>query len=140
MEPANFVRQDIRVGFRPRQLDSVIAEVLARLLAGQRLNSLDAVRSAGTTRLAAVIFSLVDNYGWQVERQDIAVGCRDGRVAWVREYWLAPEVIAKSTATIPELWCSGVSQARKNRRTRVGQAHALAESANAARQLGLDLD
>lgn len=140
MEPATHTPHEVRIGYRPVKLNSVIADVLAQLLRGERLTGLDTVRSASTTRLAAVIYNLENTYGWHIERQDIAVGCQDGRVAWVREYWLAPEVIALAAKRVPPLWCHGVSMARKNRRRNAIQAHLDAARINAERQLNLNLD
>lgn len=74
-------------GALPQRVNTVRAEVLARLLAGERLTGLDAVSSAGTTRLAAVIHAL-SAIGWRVDRDDIPVTCRDGRAAHVTAYWI----------------------------------------------------
>lgn len=47
----------------PATLNTVIAEVLARLLNHKRLTSLDAVDEASTTSLSAVTHYLVKEYG-----------------------------------------------------------------------------
>ena len=47
----------------PFEQDTVCAEVLCRLLCGERLTSLDAVGEASTTRLSAHVFYLEDGYG-----------------------------------------------------------------------------
>lgn len=140
MEPATHTTHEVQVGYRPVKLDSVTADVLTQLLDGKRLTSLDTVRSASTTRLAAVIYNLEKTYAWHIKRQDIAVGCLDGRIARVREYWLAPEVIALAAKRVPPLWRRGVSMARKNRRRNAIQAYLDAARINADRQLNLNLD
>ena len=70
--------QIIGPGGLPAKLNTVTAEVLARLLNYERLTSLDAVDEASTTRLSAVTFYLSEKYGWPIEVVDKAAGCRDG--------------------------------------------------------------
>ncbi|UUZ67368.1 hypothetical protein LP416_21845 [Polaromonas sp. P2-4] len=110
------------------------AEVLARLLNHERLTSLDAVSEASTTRLSAVTFYLADSYGWPIEADDKAAGCRDGRVAWVSEYFLPAEVIAHAMAAGAADWCANVRAARRALRAKAAEARRKAERANAARR------
>lgn len=117
----------------PSRLASVTAEVLARLLRGERLTSLDAVAASSTTRLAAVIDYLTGQYGWAIDRKDLAAGCRDGRVAWVREYHLSAQVIANAQAAGGDGWCAGVWQERQQLRTKAPEARAAATRANLRR-------
>jgi hypothetical protein len=98
----------VSLGSLPMRRATVIADVLARLLAGERLTGLDAVTAASTTRLAAVMCNLKTDYGWRIERADKASGCCDGRVAKVRVYWLAPDVIAEAFASGAAAWCAEV--------------------------------
>jgi len=126
--------QIIATGGFPAKLDTVTAEVLARLLNYERLTSLDAVGEASTTRLSAVTYYLGKEYGWQVESMDKAAGCRDGRVAWVSEYFLDPEIIARAMAAGAGEWCAKVRVARRARRAHAAQARREAERANAARK------
>ena len=121
-------------GRLPIKRATVTAEVLTRLLAGERLAGLDAVSSASTTRLAAVIHYLTTEYGWQVERIDKAAGCRDGRVAWVSVYFLAHDVIAAAMTAGAAAWCAEVRAARLLLRTKAAQAKRAAERANTARR------
>lgn len=121
-------------GELPGKPDTVTAEVLARLLNHERLTCLDAVNEASTTRLSAVTFSLRKAYGWPIEKIDKAVGCRDGRVALVSEYFLAAEVVAHAMAAGAGLWCSKVRAARLKRRANAAQAKRQASRANAARK------
>jgi hypothetical protein len=95
----------VRPGTLPHKRDTVTAEVLCRLLAGERMKGLEAVDCASTTRLAAFVWSLQDRYGWLIERQEKAAGCRDGRVAWVSEYRLAPECIGAANDEGAQAWC-----------------------------------
>jgi hypothetical protein len=120
-------------GAYPVRRATVTAEVLARLLAGERLTGLEAVTSASTTRLSAVVHYLHTDYGWRIERTDKATGCRDGRVAFVSVYWLAPEVIALAVAAGAGGWCSEVRAARLHLRTKAAHARRAAERANASR-------
>lgn len=126
--------QIIGPGGLPSKLNTVTAEVLARLLNYERLTSLDAVDEASTTRLSAVTFYLAEKYGWPIAAMDKAAGCRDGRVAWVAEYFLDPEIVARAMAAGAGDWCAKVRAARRARRTNAAQARREAERANAARK------
>ena len=128
--------QIISPGEFPAKLNTVTAEVLARLLNHERLTSLDAVSEASTTRLSAITHYLGKEYGWPIEADDKAAGCRDGRVAWVAEYFLAPEIIARAMAAGAGAWCAKVRAARRFRRTQAAQARRSAARANASRGSG----
>ena len=125
--------QIIGPGGLPAKLNTVTAQVLAHLLNYERLTSLDAVDEASTTRLSAVTFYLAKKYGWPIEAVDKAAGCRDGRVAWVAEYFIAPEVVARAMAAGAGDWCAKVRAARLARRAHAAQARRDADRANAAR-------
>ena len=126
--------QIIAPGGLPDKLNTVTAEVLARLLNHERLTSIDAVSEASTTRLSAVTHYLAKEYGWPIEAVDKAAGCRDGRVAWVAEYFLDPQVIAHAMAAGAGDWCAKVRAARRARRAHAARARREAERANAARK------
>jgi hypothetical protein len=126
--------QIIAPGRLPVRMNTVVAEVLCRLLNHERMTSLDAVSEASTTRLAAVTHYLCEAYGWSIEATDKAAGCRDGRVAWVAEYSLPAETIAAAMADGAGAWCDGVRVARKARRAKAAQAKREADRANAARR------
>ncbi len=126
--------QIIAPGALPAKLDTVTSEVLARLLNHERLTSLDAVSEASTTRLGGATFYLINHYGWPIEATSKAAGCRDGRVAWVSEYWLPVEIIARAMAAGAGQWCAQVRAARRARRALAAQARREAERANAARK------
>lgn len=127
----NSVNFNVPGGF-PAKHSSVCAEVLARLLNYERLTSLDAVVDASTTRLSAVVFYLASKYGWTIESTDKAAGCRDGRVAWVSEYTLPADTVARSMAAGAATWCADVRAARRALRAQATQARHKAEQANAA--------
>ena len=109
----------IAPGRLPSKLNTVVAEVLCRLLNQERLTSLDAVSGASTTRLSAVTFYLAEKYGW--------------RIAWVAQYRLDSEVITAAMAKGAGPWCLKVRAARLARRANAARAKLLADRANAAR-------
>lgn len=113
--------------------NTVIAGVLCRLLAGDKLTGLDAVFGASTTRLAAVIHALTRDYGWKVERTDKVVGCKDGRVQTVAEYHLLSSAISDAMRKGAAVWCSEVRAARAELRSQAADAQRAAAQANAAR-------
>ena len=125
--------QIIATGDFPVKQNTVTADVLARLLAGERLTSLDTVYEASTTRLGAVVFYLANDYGWQIQSIDKAAGCNDGRVAWISEYFMPAEIIGRAMATGAGEWCAKVRAARNKRRAHAAQARREASRANAAR-------
>lgn len=116
----------------PAKLDTVCAEVLRRLLSGERLTSLDGVSEASTTRLTAHVFYLEDAYAWCIERIDKVNGCRDGRLTYIKEYFLSASVIAQAKARGSEQWCAKVKAARLKLRTNAAKAKRQAERANIA--------
>jgi hypothetical protein len=120
-------------GQLPHKRATVTAEVLARLLAGERLTGLTAVLDASTTRLSDVVFRLHRDYGWTIDRADKATGCKDGRVATVSVYWLDSPVIVQARAAGATTWCSEVRAARMQLRTKAAEARLAAERANRAR-------
>ena len=122
------------LGGFPAKQSSVCAEVLARLLNGERLTSLDAVIDASTTRLSAVVFYLSNNYGWTIESTDKAAGCRDGRVAWVSEYTLPADTVSRAMDAGAAAWCANVRAARRTLRAKAAVARCDADRANAARK------
>lgn len=123
----------VRPGTLPHKRATVTAEVLSRLLAGERLTGLNAVIDASTTRLSDVVYRLHKDYGWTVERADRAAGCKDGRVATVSVYWLDPAVTLQALAAGATTWCSEVRAARLQLRTKAAEALRAAERANRAR-------
>lgn len=121
----------------PRRHYTVAAEVLRRLLHGERLTSLDAVFDANTTRLAAIIHYLEKAYGWVIARADKTVGTADGRVTEVREYFLAQDRLHWALGAGGEAYMLAVTAARAKRRTKAPQARNEATRRNAFRALGV---
>ena len=119
-------------GTYPVRLDTVVAEVLARLLNHESLTGMEAVFGASTTRLAAVVHYLESDYGWTIDRRDMAAGCKDGRVAWVTEYRLNPLTIEAAMAAGAGKWCADVRRARAALRKKAAQAQRQAALANIA--------
>jgi len=124
----------IAVGAFPNKTDSVCAEVLVRLLNYERLTGLDAVGAANTTRLAAVVHYLASEYGWTIERTNLAAGCSDGRVSWVVEYWLPAGAVSRAMDEGAGKWCADVRAARAALKAKVPEARQEAERLNAARR------
>jgi hypothetical protein len=122
-----------RIGAFPTRHNTVTAEILARLLNGENLTGLDAVYSASTTRLAAVVDYLGTSYGWQIDRVDIDVGCNDGRVAVVKTYYLSRATIRKVFDARALEFCRSVKDARAKTRKHATKAKAEAAKRNAAR-------
>ncbi len=119
-------------GDYPDRLDTVTAEVLMRLLNYETLTSLDGVYDANTTRLSAVVFYIEQAYGWTIDRRDMATGCKDGRVAWVKEYFFDPRTIEAALAAGAGAWCSDVRRARAALRKQAAEAERRAVLANMA--------
>ena len=59
----DFIANTVFIGGFPTRRNTVTAEVLSRLINGENLTGMDAVFSASTTRLSAVIFYLNEVYG-----------------------------------------------------------------------------
>ena len=119
-------------GSLPARKATVTADVLSRLLSGQKLMGLDAVATSSTTRLSAVVHSLAKDYGWTIESTNKATGCRDGRVAWVAEYWIPREVSTLAFAAGADAWCVAVKAARLTARANAARANQQARTANDA--------
>jgi hypothetical protein len=120
----------------PSTHTSVTAEVLERLLNREHLTSIDAVIGAGTTRLAAYVHYLGRTYGWPIASQEKAVPCRDGRVAWVSEYYLPAAVVERAMAAGGAAWCNSVQTARAAQRFDVSDAAHRAHQANSRHEQG----
>lgn len=110
------------IGRFPRQQDTVVAEVLSRLLRREKLTGLDGVYEASTTRLGAVVHQLQHVHGWPIESEPMAAGCNDGRVARVSRYALPEQAICKALAAGAAAWCAAVRKARAERRKKASEA------------------
>jgi hypothetical protein len=90
------------------------------------------VSDASTTRLAAVVHVLREDYGWHIEATDKAAGCRDGRVAWVAEYAMPAELLRAVETPSVAIWRQQVRAARAARRQQAPQARRQAARFNDA--------
>lgn len=111
-----------RPGRLPARLDTVIAEILSRLLEGERLTGMEGVYAASTTRLAAVIHDLENNHTWTVERDEIANDCNDGRTTTITRYWLDSQAIEQARNAGADGWCAQVKAARAALRRKAAEA------------------
>ena len=121
-------------GAFPVRHNTVTAEVLCRLLNGENLTGMDAVSDCSTTRLAAVIHYLAEDYGWNADHADIDVGTNDGRVTEIRVYFLPREVIRKAFDAGALEFCRSVKTARAATRKNASKAKEEARKRNAARR------
>jgi hypothetical protein len=121
------------IGDLPSRKDTVRAEVLSRLLCGERMTGMEGVFKASTTRLSAVIHAFECQYGWGVDRRDKVVGSSDGRIPTICEYWLSPDVIELAAAADAGAWCAEVRAARRALRAQAADAKRTAAKANARR-------
>jgi hypothetical protein len=122
----------ILAGRLPKLTNTVVADVLARLLGGERVEGLDTVKSSSTTRLAAVAHHLTKKHDWFICREDKAQGCADGRVSTVAVYWLLQSTIADSNKKGAAVWCADVRAARLKLRAKAAEAKRNADAINAA--------
>lgn len=124
----------IAPGSLPIRKNTVTADVLARLLARERLTGLDAVTDSSTTRLAAVVEYLAKRYNWTINRHDKVAGCNDGRVTTVSVYFLLASVIELAAIAGSASWCVEVRAARLKLRAHAAEAKRIAERSNKNRQ------
>lgn len=118
-------------GTLPKRINTVTAAVLADLLESNTLTGMDSVFKQNTTRLGAVIHRLTRDYGWHIERRDIATGTNDGRVAEISAYWLPQATITQAFAVGAGDWVEGVKVARAERRKQLGKCKSDAAKINA---------
>lgn len=130
---ADFKANAVFIGAFPTRRNTVTAEILSRLLRGENLTGMDAVYCASTTRLAAVVEYLENNYNWKIDRVDIDVGTNDGRVAVIRAYFLSRPTIRRAFDAGALEFCRSVKEARAKTRKHASKAKAEAAKRNAAR-------
>lgn len=118
----------------PPRTNTACAEILARLLCGEVLTGMDGVFDASTTRLAAHVHYLAENYSVPTEVNDRAVGCNDGRVVTVTAYSLPHSVIQRARAAGAARWIASVRADRAALRAKAAQAQQEAARMNAARK------
>jgi hypothetical protein len=127
-------KRHYKPGALPKKRNTVLAAVLAALLEQRPLTGMDSVFGQHTTRLAAVIHALVEQYGWDIERREIATGTNDGRMAWITAYWLPQATIAQAFEMGARAWMDDVKVARAVRRKQASKCKAEAVKINAARK------
>lgn len=125
---------DSTPGLLLKRKNTVIAHVLAHMLDGHHVTGMEAVFGMSSTRLAHHVHALGKVHGWFVERRDKVVGCNDGRVQTISEYWLSPDVIEAAMAQGARAWISEVRKARAALRAKEGEAHRRAAALEAARK------
>ena len=133
LNSVNFTGTATFLGAFPSRHNTVTAEVLSRLINGESLTGMDAVFSASTTRLSAVIFYLTEAYGWTIDHVDIDVGTNDGRVAAIRAYFLPRATIRRAFDAGALEFCQNVKEARAETRKQAPKAKAEAAKRNAVR-------
>ena len=116
----------------PKRVNTVRAAALAAMLEGEHLTGMDSVFSHSTTRLGAVIHILTKLYGWEIDRNDLAVGTKDGRETWVTSYWLSQATIAAAFEAGAREWIDRVREARAERRKQASKCQASAARRNEA--------
>ncbi len=120
------------IGRFPKRVNTVIADVLACLLEGQRSTGMAAVLGMGTTRLSHHIYALGKDHGWTIQRIEKVVGTSDGRVETISEYFIEDAVRELAAELGSHEWCSKVRSARAARRAKAAEAKRKAELANIA--------
>lgn len=128
-DTANF-----NTGTLPKRINTVTADVLAGLLESKTLKGLESVFKQNTTRLGAYVHYLERDYGWHIERRDVATGTNDGRVATISAYWLPQATIAQAFEAGAREWIESVKAARAERRKQSDRCKADAAKINAARK------
>ncbi len=103
-------------GTLPKHCNTVTASVLAALLESNTITGMESVFKEHTTRLGAVIHYLDGQYGWHIDRRDIATGTNDGRIATITAYWLPQETIEMAFEAGAREWIIRVKVARAERR------------------------
>lgn len=132
-DTTDFKANAVFIGAFPTRRNTVTAEVLCRLVNGENLTGMDAVFSASTTRLSAVIFYLNEVYSWPIEHVDMDVGTNDGRVAVIRAYFLTRATIRRAFDAGAVSFCLSVKEARAKTRKHASKAKAEAAKRNVAR-------
>jgi len=118
-------------GTLPKRIDTVTTSILAGMLESSTLTGIDSVFKQSTTRLGAVVHRLTRDYGWHIERRDIATGTNDGRVATISAYWLPQATIAQAFEAGAREWIESVKAARTERRKQSGKCKSDAAKINA---------
>ena len=127
-------KRNYNPGTMPKRINTVTAAVLAGMLESNTLTGMESVFKQNTTRLGAVIHRLTRDYGWHIERRDIATGTSDGRIATISAYWLPQTTIAQAFEAGARQWIESVKAARAERRKQTGKCKTDAARINATRK------
>lgn len=127
-------KRDYTPGRLPKHINTVTASVMVSLLESNTLTGMDAVFKESTTRLSAVIHYLENDYGWTIDRRDIATGTNDGRIATITAYWLPQETIARAFEAGARAWIDRVKASRVKQRKQADKCKADAARRNLHRQ------
>ena len=109
-------KRDYTPGTLPKHINTVTASVMVALLESHTMTGMESVFKEHTTRLGAVIHYLEGEYGWHIDRRDMATGTNDGRIATIAAYWLPQETIARAFEAGAREWIKRVKVARAERR------------------------
>lgn len=121
-----------QIGKLPTRKGSVVAMVLAKLLKGQKVNSIELAAEAQTSRLKDVVVSLRQQHGWGAIRSErIAMGTADGRVQSVAQYWLPSDALVGVDLVKIAAWTKAVDHERYVLRLNVKYAQRRAKACNA---------
>ena len=123
----------------PSNYSCASAEVLALLLAGEKLTSNDTLRQCSTMRAAAIVNYLKTRYKWPIESIPMTVGCADGRIVTIACYQLPKHIIHSAIASGAERWCALVLQARMKLRKKAPAAYRRASNIECARKKPIQL-
>lgn len=118
-------------GTLPKHINTVTASVMVALLESHTMTGMESVFKEHTTRLGAVIHYLEGEYGWHIDRRDIATGTNDGRIATITAYWLPQETIARAFEAGAREWINRVKIARAERRKQADKCKSDAATINA---------
>ncbi|SFC33987.1 hypothetical protein SAMN05216344_11494 [Polaromonas sp. OV174] len=128
----NFIAKTPTIGTFPKRRNTIIAEVLSRILNGEFLTGMEAVFIASTTRLSSPIHTLRKN-GWPIKSDEKEVGTNDGRVTEISSYYLDPATIGLAFENGAHEFCQSVKEARAKLRKKAPEAKAKATKRNADR-------
>jgi len=120
-------------GTLPARVNTVTAGFLAALLEGNELTGMEAVFRQSTTRAAAWAHYLEANYGWNIERCEVADGTNDGRISWVTRYWLSARDRELALAAGAREWIEAVNAATAKRSAKADEVKAKAARLNMKR-------
>ncbi|CBJ38918.1 conserved protein of unknown function [Ralstonia solanacearum CMR15] len=121
------------LGTLPKRTNTVTAGVLAAMIDGRIITGMEAVFKQSTTRAAAFIHRLEAEYGWHIDRRDIATGTEDGRVVWVTAYWLTNDAREAAFEAGAREWLNKVKADVAKRCKQVAAAKAKAARLNSLR-------